>query len=104
MKSNLGSNDKVGWSTELARRKVTAAPDPALVEESTNDGLLLSGGGIGGVDFFFSGALGTGLVGIGGITDDEPESRTSADDEDDCVDPAGVALEGIPISALPRAV
>ena len=92
MKSNLGSNDKVGWSTELARRKVTAAPDPALVEESTNDGLLLSGGGIEGVDFFFSGALGTGLVGIGGITDDEPESRTSADDED-CEDPAGVALE-----------
>ena len=102
MKSNLGSNDKVGWSTELARRKVTAMPDPAPVEESKNDGLLLSGGGIDGADLG-SGARGTGLVGFGGIGGDDPEPRTSTDEED-CEDPAGVSLEGIPISALTRAV
>ena len=66
MKSNLGSNDRVGWSTELARRKVTAVPDLASTGESKNDGLLLSGGEIEGADIG-SGALGTGLVGAGGI-------------------------------------
>ena len=107
----------------MARFRVTVAPDPALdEEEATNDGPPLCDGGIGrvglafcsgalgtglvgigGISCDFSGGLGTGLVGFGGIADAEPEPPTCADDEDDCVDPADVALEGIPISALPRA-
>ena len=107
---------------------MTVAPVPALdEEEAANDGPPLPGdGGIGRVGLAFCiGALGTGLVGIGGISDDfsggcgtglvgfggiaedapetAPEPPTCADDEDDCAGPADVVLEGISISALPRA-
>ena len=108
---------------------MTVAPVPVLdEEEAANDGPPLPGdGGIGRVGLAFcSGALGTGLVGIGGISDDfsggcgtglvgfggiaedvpetVPEPPTGADeDEDDCAGPAGVVSEGIVISAPPLA-
>ena len=64
--------------------------------------------GIGGISDLTSGGCGTGLVGFGGIAEDVPETvpepPTGADeDEDDCAGPAGVVSEGISISALPRA-
>ena len=108
---------------------MTFAPVPVLdEEEAANGGPLLPGAGgigrvgrafcvgalgtgrvgMGGISDFTSGGCGTGLVGFGGVAEDAPETvpepPTGADeDEDDCAVPAGVVSEGISISALPRA-
>ena len=108
---------------------MTFAPVPAPdEEESANGGSLLPGAGgtglvglafckgalgtgrvgIGGISDLTPGGCGAGLVGFGGIAEDAPETvpepPTGADDdEDDCAGPADVVSEGISISALPRA-
>ena len=108
---------------------MTVVPVPVLdEEEAANDGPPLPGAGgigrvglafcigalgtglvgIGGISDFTSGGCGTGLVGFGGIAEDAPEtvpdSPTSADEaEDDCAVPAGVVCGGIAMSTSPCA-
>ena len=87
MKSNLGSNDSVGVSTELARSPLLGdddAPCPVSSEDSANGWFRLGGDGIGRVGFVVatSGGSGTGRVGFGGIVLAELLARTDSDPAD----------------------
>ena len=92
IKANLGANDNVGWSTELARLRVVVPVDSDVGE----------------IPCCTAGGSGTGLVGFGGRSDTcsdfATDSRTGTDEDDDdaCAGPAGVVPSGIVIAVLSR--
>ena len=94
MKASFGVNDRVGWSTELARLRVTVLVDSDLGE----------------MVCCMSGGCGTGLVGFGGLADKCSDlatvspTGTDEDDEDACACPAGVVPFGIVIAVLSRVI